>query len=98
LTFETLNAHNEHIPLQHEGPVACVAAYARHRHDEEMEKLTESAKKEQHAMEIGMIQRERAFASEAAIAAERQIAETATQDRNKAPMGDVLEQGSQSPA
>ena len=120
LTFETLNAHNEHVPLQNEGPVfgpavyvvdemvlrqelaqelerqrvymaqeagktvAGVAAYAQHRHDEEMEKLTESAKEEQHAMEIAMIQRERAFANEAAIAAERQIAEfeTATQDRN----------------
>ena len=81
LTFEALNAHNEHIPLQNEGPVhgpmayvvdervlrhelaqelerqrafmaqdasktvAGVAAYAQHRHDEEMEKLTGAPKR-----------------------------------------------------
>jgi hypothetical protein len=74
--------------------VAGVAAYAQHRHDEEMEKLTESAKEEQHAMEIAMIQRERAFANEAAIAAERQIAdfETATQDRNSKSEASLVQQ------
>ena len=71
-----------------------MAAYAQHRHDEEMEKLAESAKEEQHAMEIAMIRRERAFASEAAIAAEGQIAEfeTATQDRNSKSEASLVQQ------
>jgi len=55
--------------------VAGVAAYAQHRHDEEMGKLVENAKDKRHAMDIPMTQRERAFPSKATIAAERQIAE-----------------------